>query len=210
MNKYILIVVALVLIFAGLFLIGKDKPQTGEELPPASLIYGEVSLGLNQEGRFEDIKLTPVEVAEDSRCAQDVICVWAGTFKVKVLVEANSGTTMPTVELNKSVQVSGFEIKLLSVEPYPKAGLAIKVEEYRLIFNVEKAEGSSVVNPSNGKCYVGGCSSQICSDSPDVISTCEYIEEYACYKTARCERQSDGQCGWTETSTLKMCLENAR
>lgn len=60
-----------------------------------------------------------------------------------------------------------------------------------------------------GACYKGGCSGQLCSDTPDMVSTCEYREEYACYQTASCERQSNGQCGWTETNALKMCLSGA-
>jgi hypothetical protein len=57
-----------------------------------------------------------------------------------------------------------------------------------------------------GRCYVGGCSSQICSDREDVISTCEWRPQYACYRTATCERQASGQCGWTMTSALQQCL----
>ncbi len=60
-----------------------------------------------------------------------------------------------------------------------------------------------------GACYKGGCSGQLCSDNPDMASTCEYREEYACYQSAVCERQTNGQCGWTETNALKMCLSNA-
>lgn len=55
-------------------------------------------------------------------------------------------------------------------------------------------------------CYIGGCSSQVCSDQKNIITTCEYKEEYACYKNAKCERQTNGQCGWTETPELKECL----
>jgi hypothetical protein len=55
-------------------------------------------------------------------------------------------------------------------------------------------------------CYRGGCSGQICSDQQGVASTCEYREEYACYQSATCERQANGQCGWTETEQLRMCL----
>lgn len=55
-------------------------------------------------------------------------------------------------------------------------------------------------------CFVGGCSSQICSDDPNVVSTCEWREEYGCYKTATCERQATGECGWTETEELRQCL----
>jgi len=57
-----------------------------------------------------------------------------------------------------------------------------------------------------GACFVGGCSSQICSDREGVISTCEYKEEYACYQAATCERQTDGECGWTRTDKLTSCL----
>lgn len=56
-------------------------------------------------------------------------------------------------------------------------------------------------------CKRSGCSGQICSDQ-DMMSDCMYRPEYACYKTATCERQKDGACGWTETSDLKQCLQN--
>ncbi|HSD88526.1 MAG TPA: DUF6748 domain-containing protein [Kofleriaceae bacterium] len=56
-------------------------------------------------------------------------------------------------------------------------------------------------------CYVGGCSGQICSDQEGAISTCEWREEYACYQTATCARQTDGTCGWNETPELTSCLE---
>jgi hypothetical protein len=67
------------------------------------------------------------------------------------------------------------------------------------------------VSSAQGACVIGGCSSQLCVDASqgDMVSTCEYREEYACYKTAACERQSSGRCGWTETPTLKSCLMNA-
>lgn len=67
--------------------------------------------------------------------------------------------------------------------------------------------GSSVNDkPAVAKdCKVTGCSGQICSDD-DVITTCEYKTEYVCYKTAKCERQEDGKCGWTPTEELVACL----
>jgi hypothetical protein len=66
------------------------------------------------------------------------------------------------------------------------------------------------VNLSGEKmpCRPTGCSGQVCSDM-DIITTCEYTAAYACYKTARCERQADGQCGWTQTAELESCLDKA-
>jgi hypothetical protein len=73
---------------------------------------------------------------------------------------------------------------------------------------------STYYPPANnyGGCYVGGCSSQLCTDRPGAVSTCEYRPEYSCYQNgaARCERQPDGLCGWTPTQTLFACLNNAR
>lgn len=55
-------------------------------------------------------------------------------------------------------------------------------------------------------CKITGCSGQICADD-EVMTTCEFRQEYACYKNAKCERQSDGKCGWTQTSELTKCLQ---
>ena len=61
----------------------------------------------------------------------------------------------------------------------------------------------------NSQCYTGGCSGQLCTEKPDIMSTCEWKEEYACYQGATCERQASGGCGWTETPKLTQCLKNA-
>lgn len=64
-------------------------------------------------------------------------------------------------------------------------------------------------DPQGGSCVVGGCSNQLCTEGPQSAgSTCEWREEYACYRDATCERQSDGKCGWTQTPELTACLEN--
>jgi hypothetical protein len=73
------------------------------------------------------------------------------------------------------------------------------------------ANGCSVCScnePPVKKCYVGGCSGQLCSETEGLISTCEWQPQYACYKTATCEAQADGSCGWTPTAELKACLAN--
>lgn len=65
-----------------------------------------------------------------------------------------------------------------------------------------------VMDPADaGPCFVGGCSGQVCSDQAGVVTTCEWRDEYACYQTATCERQADGQCGWTPTPELAACLD---
>lgn len=61
------------------------------------------------------------------------------------------------------------------------------------------------------KCVVGGCSGQLCveaSKADGMVSTCEYTPSYACYKSATCEQQVSGECGWTQTEELTACLKN--
>lgn len=54
-------------------------------------------------------------------------------------------------------------------------------------------------------CIKTGCGGQVCSDE-GVITTCEWRREYECYRSARCERQTSGECGFTPTQELTACL----
>lgn len=54
-------------------------------------------------------------------------------------------------------------------------------------------------------CVVTGCSGQLCAEE-DMFTTCEWKPEYACYKTATCERNALGRCGWRPTPELSKCL----
>lgn len=58
-------------------------------------------------------------------------------------------------------------------------------------------------------CFIGGCSSQLCTEDAGAISTCIWKDEYACYQGETCERQADGACGWTKTDKLAQCLADA-
>lgn len=69
--------------------------------------------------------------------------------------------------------------------------------------------GSRNVPARAKQCYVGGCSSQICSDKQDVLSSCEWKDAYACYANAECKLQATGACGWTQTQALEACLSAA-
>ncbi len=58
---------------------------------------------------------------------------------------------------------------------------------------------------TSGGCLITGCSAQICGEE-EVITTCEYRDEYACYSNAKCGRQADGECGWTMDENVRECL----
>lgn len=62
-------------------------------------------------------------------------------------------------------------------------------------------------NKKSGECKITGCSGQICTEE-EVVTTCEYKEIYSCYKTATCEVQDNGECGWTMNDQLSRCLQS--
>lgn len=64
--------------------------------------------------------------------------------------------------------------------------------------------GPPTQNPK--PCFKTGCSGQVCADE-EVVTTCEFKPEYECYKRAKCERQANGQCGFTDTPELRRCLK---
>ena len=61
--------------------------------------------------------------------------------------------------------------------------------------------------PPGRGCVRAGCSGQLCVDEGvDIVSTCEWRPVYACYQEATCDRQPNGQCGFTPTHELIECL----
>jgi len=62
------------------------------------------------------------------------------------------------------------------------------------------------------RCVVGGCSGELCvsEEQGSMASICIYKFEFACYKKARCEVQTNGVCGWTQTGELSACIANSR
>ncbi len=63
--------------------------------------------------------------------------------------------------------------------------------------------------PGAGRCIKTGCSSEVCADR-DVVTTCIFRPEFACYQKATCARQRNGECGFTQTAELAACLARAR
>jgi eight-cysteine-cluster-containing protein len=172
------------------------RPTPVSPLPPAP---GDITIPLNKKVIVNGISITPLRVTEDSRCPKDVQCIWAG----RVAVETRVNNTTYVFNEGSAVKVGDYTVTLKQVWPYPTATGNIAPESYKSTFTITK---NPVVSTAE-KCYVGGCSGQVCSDQEGIASTCEYREVYSCYKTAKCERQSNGQCGWTETAALKTCIQ---
>lgn len=174
-----------------------ETPSTPTETPPQALSYGTVTARLGQTLAFPGSTFSLTNIVEDSRCPKDVTCIQAGTVRVRAV----SGGNTTTLELGKKTVFAGHTISLDAVTPSRVSTAQTGAGEYRFTLTVSRGLGI---------CYVGGCSAQLCTDRPDAVSTCEWTEAYACYKTAVCERQATGQCGWTQSASLTQCLANAR
>lgn len=165
---------------------------------PAVQSFGEeFELAKGQTATFSDGLRVQLKSIQDSRCPADVTCIWQGEVAGTFVVSGANLTKSQEVTISTSTKPE------TSVSPYQF--VFVGGTESRIRLMVENAK-----SVATGGCYIGGCSAQICSDQKDVVSTCEYREAYACYKTATCERQSNGQCGWTQTPGLAACLQGAR
>lgn len=71
-----------------------------------------------QSGMLDDsAKLHYLRVVNDSRCPQDVQCVWAGEVTVELMLEANKANQIFTMKDDgKAVSVSGYSIELIWID----------------------------------------------------------------------------------------------
>ena len=103
----------------------------------------QVSLRINnQKSVMRDRLRIKFVAVEDSRCPQDVNCVWAGNAKVTVRVTNRRGQSK-TFDLNtnlqgKSARFDGYEIQLGSVSPYPRSNVRLNGNAYTASFTVTK------------------------------------------------------------------------
>ena len=70
----------------------------------------------------------------------------------------------------------------------------------------------SVECSADSDCASAGCSSQLCvsaDKASDIITTCEYKEEYSCLKLTKCGCVNN-QCAWNENKNYLNCLEEVR
>ncbi len=205
-NNWIIMISGLVLVSALLFYVStlEESKKIIVPKPTTTTPYGKVTVKIGETTTFPDNSIKLLRVFDESRCPTDVTCIWAGTVKVEILSVSGLGTSTATITLGETFTTEAEQITFKEATPYPKSGSTIKQEEYRVTFEVLKKPAP--INTGAGKCYVGGCSSQLCSDKPDMMSDCMYREVYACYKTAVCERQTNGECGWTKNAKLEACI----
>jgi hypothetical protein len=99
-----------------------------------------------QEVRLREglLRLTFVQVMEDSRCPVDVTCVWEGNARIRVGAAVGMGPSDP-IELNTAQEPHAVEwqdvrIILQEVQPERQGETSPKAEDYSIRLRIEPVE----------------------------------------------------------------------
>jgi hypothetical protein len=134
--KHLLVFTAIVFIF----LTGCSKNQVAVTVSPGE----NFTIGVGQSARItgEDMIVKFIEVIGDSRCPQNVNCVWEGVASSHVTV-THEGVSYKIV-LNQPGHSEYAEESFIdytftySLNPYPREGEEITQDAYRLTLTITK------------------------------------------------------------------------
>ena len=131
MNNIFLIIVFL--------LTGLMQAQNKDTKPPK--IISKIKMGATYSLPNSNVSITFKEVISDSRCPQDVTCVWAGEVTFLVLINNTTGPYEKTVTLGNSfelTQVNNYTVKAIGMYPIPKVNTKIPPQAYELWIQMEE------------------------------------------------------------------------
>lgn len=97
-----------------------------------------IEANLNQSGNAMGVQITPLEVLEDSRCPSDVVCIQAGTVRVRARLENSLGNSEQIFALNTPITTETETITLVHVNPESISTHTISPSEYRFSFEVKE------------------------------------------------------------------------
>lgn len=132
--------------------VGRTGPNCEfAQCPTPTTTTGPVSLQarIDQEVNGLGVRITPLEVLEDSRCPIDVQCIQAGTVRIKARLVSGLGTVTQEFKLGQPITTEAEEVTLTDVSPAPKAGVKIQDSAYVFTFTIAKRT-SSTLPPSSG------------------------------------------------------------
>jgi hypothetical protein len=106
------------------------------------------TLKVNQTAEIETngMKITLLEITDDSRCPNNVECFWEGRVLAEFRVTLEDEEVIRTLTDNPSgdpglsseFEAFGHLVKLVEVTPYPETTAAIPQKDYRVNIEVEE------------------------------------------------------------------------
>lgn len=92
---------------------------------------------LSQKILNNGVYITPIEVVSDSRCPEDVTCIWAGEVKLKVRLEQGSSSEEISITSNTSTRFANKKITLTNISPNTNSKKTVEPSDYEFQFLVE-------------------------------------------------------------------------
>ncbi len=101
-----------------------------------------IKLGEDKKVCESEISVSFVELVEDSRCPIGVECIHAGNAVIRLKIAQGNGepqtVTLETAKEDDKFDFHGYEVSLISVDPYPKADVGVAKEAYSVRISVTK------------------------------------------------------------------------
>jgi len=95
--------------------------------PPPPMLWGNASatIGFGGQAMLNGLGIRPMAVIEDSRCAANVQCVWAGRLVLAVEIAQPGAAPLRTnMTLGQPLPVAGGRLTLVAAHPPKIAGPA--------------------------------------------------------------------------------------
>lgn len=127
---------------------GQDSNQASNHAREVPLNQ-EFELRVGQEVvvKGERVKAKFVSVLEDSRCPKGETCIQEGRGRVALqLTERNEKSVtveLSTASTEQEADYNGYQVRLVSLNPYPKMGSSVKLTEYVVNLSISKNNSSS-------------------------------------------------------------------
>lgn len=88
--------------------------------------------------KTEDLEVRFAGIAEDSRCPNDVACVWAGQVVVQFTLRRNSRNKDVLVKESQGLAVDGYRISILQVLPARASSGPLPPADYRVTLKITR------------------------------------------------------------------------
>jgi hypothetical protein len=92
---------------------------------------------MGQIVQVEGPQVQPLAIVEDSRCAKEVQCIWAGQVMLRVRVRVGARWSVRVMTLGTAEQVADGALTLTRVLPAPTTKRRLRASDYRFTFSFE-------------------------------------------------------------------------
>jgi hypothetical protein len=158
-----------------------------------------IKIGNTAEIKSESLMITLTDI-EDSRCPEDVTCVWEGEVILHLILKKGGDKSKETnleLKTSQSAEISfeSYSISLSKVEPYPISTNEIKIESYSVTLVVKNQKYLSPL-----KQFKAGTPIEHILCKSSLILVEKYNGNPACIKPEHSEKLA--LRGWIKSNSL--------